>query len=189
MYKDVFYFHPDGPSKISFEVRPNKSNYYVTDVINFTCISNGNPQPTFRWKFNSMDIMENRKYTFLNKNATVAFTLQYLNESGNYQCNVKNYVNEKYMMKNDSVTLTVKELNIIPEPIATESCFRDTCSFIERCYESDDTAVCSQDIWKIISFFFITFSVILGMTTFSLCLLLRIQKRRKGYIKDGFDMG
>nr|XP_022302658.1 uncharacterized protein LOC111110444 [Crassostrea virginica] len=133
--------------------------------------------------------MQNRKYSFLNGNATVRFHFQNLNESGNYQCYVEHHVNGKYMIKNDSVTLTVKELNIIPKPIATESCFRDTCSFIERCYKTDDTAVCSKDIWKIILLFFITFSLILGMATVSLCLLLKIHKRRKGYIKDDFYIG
>ncbi|XP_078331070.1 uncharacterized protein LOC144624919 isoform X2 [Crassostrea virginica] len=178
-----------GPSKISFEVRPNHTHYYVEDDIHLTCISDGNPRPTFRWKFNSTDIMENRKYSFLNGNATVGFVIQYLNESGNYQCYVENYVNEKYMIKNDSITLTVKEQNIIPKPIATESCFRGACSFIEKCYENENTAVCSKDIWRIISIFFITLSLIMGMATVSLCVLLKIQKQRKGYIKDGVNSG
>ncbi|XP_022324286.2 peroxidasin homolog isoform X3 [Crassostrea virginica] len=178
-----------GPSNIFFEMRPNQTHYYVKDVIQLTCISDGNPRPTFRWKFNSTDIMEHRKYTFLSGNATVKFTIQYLNESGNYRCYVENYVNEKYMIKNYSITITVKEQNIILKPIATESCFRDACSFIEKCYENENTAVCSKDIWRIISLIFITLSLILGMTTVSLCVLLKIQKRRKDYIKDGFNMG
>ncbi|XP_078332981.1 uncharacterized protein LOC111113100 [Crassostrea virginica] len=177
-----------GPSKISFEVRPNKTNYYVTDFINLTCISDGNPRPTFRWKFNSTDIMENRKYTFLNGNATVKFTFQYLNESGNYQCYVENYVNDKYMNKSDSVTLIVKEPSTSQHPIATESCVEDSCSFMETCYTKDDTEVCSMHIWKLIAFVFITLSLFLGMTTLSLCLLLRIRKRRIGYLNGGLKM-
>nr|XP_022338155.1 peroxidasin homolog isoform X2 [Crassostrea virginica] len=177
-----------GPSKISFELRPNKTNYYVTDVIKLTCNSDGNPKPTFRWKFNSTDIMENRKYTFLSENATVQFTIQYLNESGNYQCYVENFVNEKYMNKSEYVALIVVEPSTTPQPIATESCVEDTCSFMETCYTNDDTAVCSLHIWKLISFVFITLSLILGMATLSLCLLLRIRKRRIGYINGGLQM-
>ena len=185
---NTFYLHPDGPSNISFKMWPNKTNYYVNDVINLSCISGGNPQPTFRWKFNSTDIMENRKYTFFNGNATVNFTIQYLNESGNYQCYVENFVNEKYMSRNDSVTLIVEEPRTPPQPIATESCVEDTCSFMETCYTNDDTAVCSLHIWKLISLVFITLSLILGMATLSLCLLLRIRKRRIGYINGGLQM-
>ena len=128
--------------------------------------------------------MENTKYSFTNKNATVKFTIQYLNESGDYQCYVENYVNEKNRNKSGSVTLIVKEHKTTPNPLATESCVEDTCSFMETCYENDDTAVCSMDIWKIISFVFIALSSILGMATLSLCLLLRIPKRRIGYIND-----
>ena len=183
----IYFLHSDGPSKISFELRPNKTNYHVTDVINLTCNSDGNPKPTFRWKFNSTDIMENRKYTFLSGNATVQFTIQYLNESGKYHCYAENYVNEKYMNKSDSVTLIVNAPSTSQHPIATESC-EDTCSFMETCYTNDDTAVCSMHIWKLISFVFITLSVILGMATLSLCLLLRIRKRRIGYINGGLQM-
>ena len=186
---NTFYLHSDGPSKISFEVQPNKTNYYVTDVINLTCISDGNPRPTFKWKFNSTDIMENRKYTFLNENATVKFTFQYLNESGNYQCYVENNVNENYMNNNDSFPVIVKEQTTIPELIASESCFKDACSLVENCSKKDGTVICSLDIWKIISFVFMTLSLILGTTTLSLWLLWRNRKRRIGYMKDGIKMG
>lgn len=176
----LFFLHQDGPSKISFEVRPNQTHYYVKDDIHLKCISDGNPRPTFRWKFNSTDIMENTKFSFTNQNSTMNFIIQYLNESGDYQCYVENYVNEKNRNKSGSVTLIVKEHNTIPEPIATQSCFEDTCSFMETCYTNDDTAVCSMDIWKIISFVFIALSLILGIA--SLYLLWRIRKGRKGYI-------
>ena len=176
--------HPDGPSKVSVEKHPNQSHYYVEGRIRLECISDGNPKPTFRWKFNNTDIMENRKYTFNSGNATVEFTIYYLNESGNYQCYVENYVNEKYMSKNDSVTLIVKEPSTTSKPSATESCVEETCSFMEECYINDETAVCSMDAWKIVSFVFITLSLILGITTLSLYLLLRIRKRKIGYIND-----
>lgn len=128
--------------------------------------------------------MENKKYSFTNQNATVNFTIQYLNESGDYQCYVETYVNEKNRNKSDSVTIIVKEPSTTTESIATESCFENACSFMEKCYTNDETAVCSMDIWKIISFVFIALSSILGMATLSLCLLLRIPKRRIGYIND-----
>ena len=169
-------------------MRAHKKNYNIKNVIQLTCISDGNPRPTFRWKFNSTDIMENRKYTFDNGNATVKFTFQYLNDSGNYQCCVENFVNEKYMNKSEYVTLIVVEPSTTPQPIAAESCVEDTCSFMETCYTNDDTAVCSLHIWKLISLVFITLSLIFGMATLSLCLLLRIRKRRIGYINGGLQM-
>ena len=180
-YRVLYGMFSDGPSKLSIAFSPQKHSFFAGDRIRITCSSDGNPRPTFQWMFNFTKIVNGEKYHLSDQDRTIEFTISSIKDSGYYLCFAFNSFNGKLYNINDKKMLIVQEKDIYLSS-DRKSCKNIECSSIEKCTIQDNTAICSVDIWKIVAFVFLSFSLVLG-TTFA--ILWRYLKRRNpGTILD-----
>ncbi|XP_055996650.1 nectin-3-like [Ostrea edulis] len=155
-----------GPSNVTITTSPSPSNqtFFTGSNVNLTCSSDGNPDPTFKWKFNSSDIKNNELYKLTLNNTVLVLRNINLNHSGIYVCMASNYL----INGSSDITLSVKKKD--PVAIYQPTCDANPCGVTESCSETDGKAVCATNIWSVISFVFIVLSVIFMVATVILCI-------------------
>lgn len=153
----------------------------------FECISEGNPNPQYSWMFNFTEVVSDGKYTFSANKSGLSFTITSTTDSGNYQCVASNYINGKLFNSSSNVTLKVQEKNRAIDKWE-QSCPENPCFFIQNCVPRNGTAHCSLNIWSVITFVFITLTLICGTACISLTLL-RKREQNKITNKSGFNIG
>ena len=171
-YRVLYGMLSDGPSKLSIAFSPQKHSFFVGDRIRITCSSDGNPRPTFQWMFNLTEIVYGEKYHLSDQDRTIEFNIGSTEDSGYYRCFASNSIKGKVYNIIDEKMLIVQERDINLST-ARKSCSNIECSSIEKCTIKDNTAICSVDIWKIVTFVFLSFSLVLGTTFVILWRYLR----------------
>ena len=181
-YRVLYGMLSDGPSKLSIAFSPQKHSFFVGDRIRITCSSDGNPRPTFQWMFNLTEIVNGEKYHLSDQDRTIEFNIGSTEDSGYYRCFASNSIKGKVYNIIDEKMLIVQERDINLST-ARKSCSNIECSSIEKCTIKDNTAICSVDIWKIVTFVFLSFSLVLGTTFVILWRYLR-PRNPTGTISD-----
>lgn len=185
----MIFLFTDGPSITKIKPSLSLSGLLVGDLVEFECISDGNPNPNYTWIFNFTDIVSDGKYNFSADKSELSFTITNITDSGNYHCVASNYFNGKSFNSSSNVTsLSVQERR--HEEIKFEfeqSCLGSTCSLIQSCIPRNGSAYCSLNIWSVITFVFITLTLIFGTACISLTLSRRRQK--KNTYKSGSNIG
>lgn len=154
------------------------------------CISDGNPNPFYTWKFNSTDLMSSDKYTFSVNNSALSFTVTDFTDSGYYQCVASNYIKGKQFNSSSNVTITVQERNKLEHLLRIDkTCNESPCSSVQNCVVKDGRSFCLVNIWIVIAIVFIIITFILGMTTLSFILLRRTQQLKTIKNTNEMDMG
>lgn len=182
------FFVTDGPSTTRIKSFFQLSDLYIGDPVKFKCISDGNPNPTYTWIFNFTDIESNGKYIFSANKSELSFNITNITDSGYYQCVASNYFKGKTFNSSSNVTLTFKEKrheDIVFEFI--QNCLDNPCSLIHNCISRNGSAYCSLNIWSVITFVFITLTLIFGTA----CISLTLSRRRQTKImyKNGRNIG
>ena len=172
----------DAPSTLAVAFSPQKHSFYVGDIIRITCSSDGSPRPTFQWMFNFTEIVNGEKYHLSDQHRTIEFNIGSIEDSGYYRCFASNSFKGKVYNITDEKMLIVQEKDINLST-ARKSCLNIECSSIEKCTIQDNTAICSVDIWKIVTFVFLSFSLLLGTTFVILWRYLR-PRNPTGTISD-----
>lgn len=181
-------FVTDGPSTIRIKTLYNISSLYIGDRVVLECISDGNPNPNYTWIFNLTCIMSDEKYKLSANKSQLSFTTTNITDSGYYQCVASNYFNGKWFNSSSNVTLSVQEMR--HEEVELEfvqSCPKSPCSLIQSCIPRNGSAYCSLNIWSVISFAFITLTLILCTACIGLTLSRR--KPKKNAYENGGNIG
>lgn len=179
----------DGPSTTRIESNFTLTDLQVGDLVKLECISDGNPNPDYTWIFNFTDIVSNEKYNFSANKSELSFTITNITDSGYYQCVASNYFSGKTFNSSSNVTsLSVQEKR--HEDIVYEfvhNCPENPCSLIQSCVPRNGSAYCSLNIWSVITFVFITLTLIFGTA----CISLTLSRRRQTKImyKNGRNIG
>lgn len=152
------------------------------------CISDGNPQPNYTWKFNLTEIMNDAKYNFSANKSRLSFTITSITESGYYQCVVSNNFKGKSFFSSSNVTLTVEGKSNGANPVELKiTCIENSCSTFQNCVLKNGRAFCSINIWIVIAIVFIGVTLICGTTT--LILLTKAQRKKTSPNTNDMDMG
>lgn len=155
----------------------------------FKCISEGNPDPNYTWTFNFTDIVSDGKYNFSAYKSELSFTITNFTDSGNYQCVASNDFNRKtFNSSSNIISLSVQEKH--HEDIGydfVQNCPENPCLLIESCLPRNGSAYCSLNIWSVITFVFITLTLIFGTACISLSVSRR--KPKKSVYKNGGNIG
>lgn len=184
------FFLLDSPSKSRIQASFSNSRVFIGDNVNIECVSDGNPNPYYTWKFNSTDLMSSDKYTFSVNNSALSFTVTDITDSGYYQCVASNYFKGKLFNSLSNVTITVQERNKLEHLLKMDkTCNGSPCSSVQNCVIKDRRAVCLVNIWIVIAIIFIIITFIFGMTTLSFILLRRTQQLKTINNTNEMDMG
>lgn len=177
----------DGTTNTTIE--DSDLNFSIDNIVTLKCLSDGNPNPNYTWKFNHTDISSNAKYNISVDKTELSFTITNISDSGFYQCVTSNNVSGKLFKSSSNVTLKVQE-QIKDEHLleGEQQCLENSCLFLQSCISRNGSAVCSVNIWAVISIVFIILTLILGTTSVSL-FFLRIIHRRKTICKNGINIG
>lgn len=138
--------------------------------VNLTCYADGNPIPFFKWKFNSTDIRNDTTHTLLSRNRTLSLHNINLHQTGNYSCEVWNEVN-------GNTSLSSSKMLIVQEKYELLTCGNISCGITESCSKREGRAICTTNKWSVITFVFITLTLIFLITTVILC----VERRRHSY--------
>lgn len=154
------------------------------------CISDGNPNPNYTWKFNHSNIGQNTKFNISADKSMLSFTVTNFSDSGLYQCVAYNYIKGNLFNSSSNVTITVRERHEEEYSLEMEKkCLENSCLLIQNCILRNGRAFCSVNIWIVIAVVFISLSLILGTTTMSLIFARRTQKKNTVSITEEVDMG
>lgn len=165
-------------------------NFFIDDIVNLKCISDGNPKANYIWKFNHTEIGRNAKYNISVDKTELSFTVTNITDSGYFQCVASNYIEGKWFISSSNVKLTVQESNKGELPLKLQkSCNENPCSSVQNCVVKDGRAVCSVNIWIVIAIVFIIITLILFTTTLSLILLRRAKRLKMVNNAEERDMG
>lgn len=153
------------------------------------CISDGNPNPNYTWKFNFTDVVSDEKYTFSANKSGLSFTITNITDSGYYQCVASINISGLWFNSSSNVTLLVQEKNNgADQPYFEQLCSENSCLIIENCEVKRGRVNCSVNIWSVIAFLFIALTLILCTMTISL-VLSRNKQLKKENLKKGFNIG
>lgn len=189
LHSHVYYF-TDGPINTRIVASFSSSRVFIGDHVKMECISDGNPDPNYTWKYNLTDLMSNGKYTFSADKSELSFTITNITDSGNYQCMASINLKGQLFNSYSSLTLTVQEKNIGAYPLELENtCYENSCSTVQNCVVKNGHAFCSVNIWIVIAIVFIIITLILCATTLSFILLSRTQRLKTVNSSEEMDMG
>lgn len=180
----------DGPSNTRINSFDLNAQLFIKDFVILECISDGNPNPIYAWKFNRSSIGNNSKFNISADKSKLSFTVTNISDSGLYQCVAINYIKGNMFNSSSNVTITVQERH--EEEYAMEiekTCLENPCLFIQNCIMRNGSAFCSRNIWAVIAIVFISLALILGITTMSLIFARRTQKKNTVSSTEEVDMG
>lgn len=165
-------------------------NFSIDDVVNIKCLSDGNPNPNYTWKFNQTEIGSNAKYNISVDKTELSFTVTNITDSGYYQCVASNIVNGKLFNSSSNVTLTVQEIIKEEDLLEKEkNCNENLCSSVQNCVVKDGRTFCLVNIWTVIAIVFIIITLTLFTATLTLILLRRAKRLKMVNNADETDMG
>lgn len=165
-------------------------NFLIDDIVYLKCLSDGNPNPNYTWKFYHTEIRSNAKYNISADKSELYFTVTNITDSGYYQCVASNYIKGQWFNSSSNVTLTVKQSNKGEHLLKLQkSCNENACSLVQNCVVKNGLALCSTNIWIVIAITFIIITLILCTTTLSLILLRRATRLKIVNNVDEMDMG
>lgn len=166
------------------------SNLYfsIDDIVNLKCISDGNPIPNYKWKFNKTEIRRNAKYNISDDWTELSFTVTNITDNGYYQCVASNNISGQWFNSSSNVTVTVQESKEEENAMEMErTCLEKSCFFLQSCISRNGIAVCSINIWAVVAIVFIILTLIFGTTCVSL-IFSRKTVQRKNSCKNGLDI-
>lgn len=164
-------------------IYPSSKIFFVGEIAELKCVSDGNPSPNYTWIFNFTEVVTSTKYNLSGNNSKLSFTTN-LTDNGHYQCVSSNSFKRQMFNSSSYVVLTIQENSGEKNPLNMEStCSKKPCSLIESCVSRNGRAHCSFNIWSIIAFVFIALTVISGAACVS--LILSRKPRRKNDQTNG----
>ncbi|XP_062577961.1 uncharacterized protein LOC134239847 [Saccostrea cucullata] len=161
-----------GPSNITIHSSSPDLDLYVGENLNLTCSSDGNPAPHFKWKFNSSDILNNKRFILTRDNKTLHFLNLNLDNNGIYFCVVSNLIDGEIKKVSSHLTLKVRQREGVRTHLL--SCAENPCGITESCTESSGRSVCTVNIWSLISFLFVCLTMVFAVST----AILTIKQKR-----------
>lgn len=154
------------------------------------CKSEGNPNPSYTWKYNLQDLLSDGKYSFSADKSELSITITNITDTGNYQCMASINFKRQLFTSSSSVTLTVQEKSNGAYMFELEkTCIEISCSTVQNCVVQNGRAFCSVNIWIVIAILFIIITFILCATTLSFILLSRTQRLKTLNNSEEIDMG
>lgn len=162
--------------------------FSIDDIVYLKCVSDGNPNPNYTWKFNGTEIRRNAKYNISDDWTKLSFTVTNITDNGFYQCVASNNISGQWFNSSSNVTVTVQESKEEENAMKIKrTCLEKSCFFLQSCISRNGTAICSVNIWAVVSIVFITLTLIFGTTCVSL-LFSRKTVQRKNIFKNGLDI-
>lgn len=180
----------DGPSNTRINSFDLNAQLFIKDSVILECISDGNPNPIYAWKFNRSSIGNNSKFNISADKSKLSFTVTNISDSGLYQCVAYNYIKGNMFNSSSNVTIAVQERHEEEYAIEIEkTCLENPCLFIQNCIMRNGSAFCSMNIWAVVAIVFISLALILGTTTMSLIFARRTQTKNTVSSTEEVDMG
>lgn len=180
----------DGPSNTRINSFDLKAQLFIKDSVILECISDGNPNPIYAWKFNRSSIGNNSKFNISADKSKLSFTVTNISDSGLYQCVAYNYIKGNMFNSSSNVTITVQERHEEEYAMEIEKiCLENPCLFIQKCIMRNGSVFCSMNIWSVVAIVFISLALILGTTTMSLIFARRTQTKNTVSSTEEVDMG
>lgn len=171
-------------------VQASNTDFFIDDIVNLKCLSDGNPNPNYTWKLNHTEIRSNSKYNISVDKTQLSFTISNISDSGCYQCVASNNINGKLFNRSSNVTLTIQNSNKEEHPFELQkSCNENLCLSVQSCVLKNGLAFCSLNIWIVIAIVFIIITLILCTTTLSLILLRKAKRLKAVHHAEEMDMG
>uniref|UniRef100_A0A8W8NL16 Ig-like domain-containing protein n=2 Tax=Magallana gigas TaxID=29159 RepID=A0A8W8NL16_MAGGI len=179
-----------GPSNTRVNSFDLNAPLFIKDSVILECISDGNPNPIYAWKFNHSSIGNNSKFNISADKSKLSFTVTNISDSGLYQCVAYNYIKGNMFNSSSNVTITVQERHEEDNAMEIEkTCLENPCLFIQNCIMRNGSAFCSINIWAVVAIAFIFLTLILGTITLMLIIskanhIKRINRKKRMDIGD-----
>ncbi|XP_061181468.1 carcinoembryonic antigen-related cell adhesion molecule 5-like [Saccostrea echinata] len=182
---DVYY----GPSNVTIISSAPHLDLFVGANVNLTCSSDGNPLPSFKWKFNSSDVLNDERHSLTQDNRTLILRKMVSNDSGIYSCFALNVVDGDTLKMSSNKSLIIKEKHKEDVEASQPTCGESQCKISEICSEIDGRAVCDVNYWFFAALVFMFFTMIFIVTTTFLCIRRSRHKNNSinfnGEVKSG----
>ncbi|XP_065942282.1 protogenin B-like [Magallana gigas] len=179
-----------GPSNTRINSFDLNAPLFIKDSVILECISDGNPNPIYAWKFNHSSIGNNSKFNISADKSKLSFTVTNIYDSGLYQCVAFSYMKGNMFNSSSNVTITVQERQEEETAMEIEkTCLENPCLLIQKCLMRNGSSFCSINIWAVVAIVFISLALILGTTTISLIFARRTQKKNTVSSTEEVDMG
>lgn len=169
-------------------IKASNLKVLIDDIVNLKCISDGNPNPNYTWKFNNTEIRRNAKYNISADWTELSFTVTNITDNGYYQCVASNNISGRWFNSSSNVTVTVQESKEEENAMEMElTCLEKSCFFLQSCISRNGSAICSLNIWAVVAIVFMILTLIFCTTCVSL-IFLRKKVQRKNIFKNGLDI-
>ncbi|XP_062583675.1 uncharacterized protein LOC134245401 isoform X2 [Saccostrea cucullata] len=154
-----------GPYNVTIESPSSDQDLRTGANVNLTCISDGNPTPTFKWKFNSSNVFIDKRHSLTPDNRTLILKNMIFNDSGIYSCFVSNVVDKEMREISSNVSLKVNEEQIGVVETLPATCDKIQCQTSEICSVVNGIADCKVNHWFFVTIVFIFLTLLFMVTT------------------------
>lgn len=154
-----------GTSNVTIKSSSSHRDLPTGANVNLTCISDGNPKPTFKWKFNSSNVLIDERHSFTLDNRTLILKNMIFNDSGIYSCFASNFVDGEIREMSSNVSLKVNEEQTGDVDTLPATCDKIQCQTSEICSEVNGIAACKVNHWFFVTIVFILFTLFFMGTT------------------------
>lgn len=154
-----------GPSNVTIESPSSHLDLRTGTNVNLTCISDGNPTPTFKWKFNSSNVLIGERHSFTPDNRTLILKNIIFNDSGIYSCFASNLVDGEIREMSSNISLNVNEDQTSDVDTLPATCDKIQCQTSEICSVVNGIAVCKVNHWFFVTIVFIFLTLVFMVTT------------------------